>query len=473
MNQDAAGIPEFAILGHPNEGKSSLVSTLSEDDSVRISPYPGETTECRIFPVIIDGRETIRFTDTPGFQTPRRTLAWFEAYQGPRDQIIRQFIREHLNDPACKDETRLLTPVLRGAGIIYVADGSRPMRKSDVAEMKILALTGRPRMAVINNKTNDNRFIPDWEKAFAEHFQVVIHFNAHRASYRERILLLRRLGTLHEDFSEPVAFVIDAFKKEWHRRNVLTSETILDLLETCMNHTVSQTIQGNSGRGSAKELLRASWHRDVNRFEQQAHQKIRKLFKHNIFNILLPERSILEKDLFDSSTWRILGLSRTQLAATAATVGGTAAMVLDLATAGHSLGLFALIGGAAGAGAALLGTRKIAKTRVLGQHLGGFNVTVGPCRDIRFMFILLDRALLFYSHIINWAHGKRAVSDSGPIDTHNIDLTSHWPQKTRNVFARFFSSLNDKNPEVRDRVRRQTGEALLKILDDIPDKNKI
>ena len=75
-------IPEIAIIGHPNEGKSSVLSTLAEDDSVRVSPIPGETTECRSFPVIIDGRERLRFTDTPGFQNPRRLLAELETMAG-------------------------------------------------------------------------------------------------------------------------------------------------------------------------------------------------------------------------------------------------------------------------------------------------------------------------------------------------------------------------------------------------------
>lgn len=66
--------PAFAIVGHPNEGKSSVVSTLAENDQVRISPTPGETLECQTFPVIIDDREIIRFIDTPGFQNPRRVL---------------------------------------------------------------------------------------------------------------------------------------------------------------------------------------------------------------------------------------------------------------------------------------------------------------------------------------------------------------------------------------------------------------
>lgn len=70
-------IPEFAVLGHPNEGKSSVVSTLTEDDGIGVSRVPGETTVSRAYTVKIDNREIIRFVDTPGFQMPRQTLAWF------------------------------------------------------------------------------------------------------------------------------------------------------------------------------------------------------------------------------------------------------------------------------------------------------------------------------------------------------------------------------------------------------------
>ena len=84
-------IPEFAVVGHPNEGKSSVLSTLAEDDSVRISPMPGETKECQSFPVSIDGREIIRFVDTPGFQNPRKSLQWMQQYQGSDEALIKDF----------------------------------------------------------------------------------------------------------------------------------------------------------------------------------------------------------------------------------------------------------------------------------------------------------------------------------------------------------------------------------------------
>ncbi|MFW5902086.1 MAG: GTPase domain-containing protein, partial [Thermodesulfobacteriota bacterium] len=104
-------VPVFAILGHPNEGKSSVVATLAEDDSVRISPTPGETRKCREYPVVIDGVEVIRFVDTPGFQQPRRTLAWMQAYTGPETERVAGFIAAHRNDPDFEDECELLGPV--------------------------------------------------------------------------------------------------------------------------------------------------------------------------------------------------------------------------------------------------------------------------------------------------------------------------------------------------------------------------
>lgn len=156
--------PEFAILGHPNEGKSSVLSTLAEDDSVRVSATPGETTQCRIFPVVIDGREVLRFTDTPGFQNPGRVLSELKKRTETEENPLKTFREYARTIPELHDDCELLGPVERGAGIIYVVDGSRPVRNVDRAEMEILRLTGKPRMAVINCKENDNEHLLAWKK---------------------------------------------------------------------------------------------------------------------------------------------------------------------------------------------------------------------------------------------------------------------------------------------------------------------
>ncbi len=206
-------VPEFAIIGHPNEGKSSVLSTLAEDDSVRISPFPGETVVCQSFPVRIDGREVIRFIDTPGFQNPRDTLEWLKTYDGPPGKMLAAFRAAHANDPGFHDDCELLGPVDAGAGVIFVVDGSRPVRQVDLAEMEILRLTGAPRMAVINSKEDDAAYINQWQNEFRKNFNAVRLFNSSRANYRQRIELLESLKSIDQELEPVLRRVVQAFEE--------------------------------------------------------------------------------------------------------------------------------------------------------------------------------------------------------------------------------------------------------------------
>ena len=77
-------VPRFAIVGHPNKGKSSIVATLAEDDAVAISPHPGTTTRARAYPMRLDGEVLYELIDTPGFQRARETLTWLERTTAAR-----------------------------------------------------------------------------------------------------------------------------------------------------------------------------------------------------------------------------------------------------------------------------------------------------------------------------------------------------------------------------------------------------
>ena len=72
-------VPRLAVVGHPNKGKSSLVATLAQDDSVAIGPHPGTTLVAREYPLRVDGVHLYSLIDAPGFQRARQVLAWLEA----------------------------------------------------------------------------------------------------------------------------------------------------------------------------------------------------------------------------------------------------------------------------------------------------------------------------------------------------------------------------------------------------------
>ena len=197
---NASEIPTFAVVGHPNEGKSSVVATLTEDDSLRITDFPGETTVCSDYSVRVDDEILIRFLDTPGFQYPQKTLEWMQQHSAQKQHPAHAFVEAFREDPEHHHDVELLIPLAAGAGIIYVVDGSRPMRKNDVCEMEILRMTGNPRMALINPKEGDDSFLQTWKENCAKSFNLTRIFNAHQASFVERMALLESLKRMHQDW---------------------------------------------------------------------------------------------------------------------------------------------------------------------------------------------------------------------------------------------------------------------------------
>ncbi len=440
-------IPTFAIIGHPNEGKSSVVSTLAEDDTVRIGPMPGETVVCQLFPVVIDGTKIITFVDTPGFQNPRETLAWMNAYKGPDDLLVQTFIDEHKDNPDFRDECELLTPVAKGAGIIYVVDGSRPVRSADKIEMEILRITSRPRMSIINCKSDDTAWLEQWKTDFRKHFNAIRVFNAHKATWTERIDLLESLKGVDQDWQPALNRVIEAFKSDWKHRNLLTAGMAVDMLEQILCFTLTGTIDEKKNQKELTQNLEDKFRKEVEGIEKKTHQNIKKLYRHNIFNCELPRNSILHENLFSEKTWQFLGLTPRETAMAAGMAGGAVGVVLDVAAAGLTFGVFSTIGGVVGAGYALLRGRRMAEIKFKGLRLGRDELRVGPMLHLNLMYILLDRLMIFHGSVIDWAHARREVSEDFVKElSENLrqGVTVNWDDESRKVCRRFFDNLSGK-----------------------------
>jgi hypothetical protein len=441
-SMDTTHIPEFAVLGHPNEGKSSVVSTLTEDDQIRVSQVPGETRVSRTYTVTIDGEKIVRFVDTPGFQVPRQTLAWFRDYSGDSEKILDQFIEAFKGDPFFADECELLAPVARGAGIIYVVNGSRPVRDDDIAEMEILRLTGRPRMAIINSKTREKDYTREWKQEFRKYFNSIRVFNSNTANFKERIRMLESLKSIDQEWEDSLSNVILAFKNEWQKRNQLASAHITHALEKSLGFSVSEKLKASSGQGRVREQLNQSYQKGVKRIEKKMFGQIKALFKHNLYEYPLSDYSVLQHDLFSKQTWELLGLTQKQLAAAGAVVGGTMGVVIDTAAAGLTFGVFTALGGILGAGSALMGGKKLASKTKYGIKFGGDRLQVGPNENLQFLYILIDRALIYYAHIIHRAHGRRDM-DHGQDDKNTnkkMGITTGFSKDQRNICARFFKA---------------------------------
>ena len=78
------------------------------------------------------------------------------------------------------------------------------------------------------------------------------------------------------------------------------------------------------------------------------------------------------------------------------------------------------------------------------MRMGGEQLQVGPAANIQLLYILLDRALLYYGHVINWAHGRRdyeRLREAAAPTTGRGGFSSRWPAERRRVCEQFFRAV--------------------------------
>ncbi len=444
-------VPTFAIIGHPNEGKSSVVATLAEDDGVRISPVPGETTQLERFDLKVGKERIMEFVDTPGFQNPSRTLAWFRA-NAEADDLVANYIQEHQKLTEHRHDCELMRPVADGAGILYVVDGSRPITSADQAEMEILRLTGKPRMAIINSKDDDTQFIDAWKAAFRKSFNAIRIFNACGASFVDRIDLLDALKSVDQDWSPGLEHAVSALRKDWKRREERVFEVIVDLLEQALNFNKSKLVSRESDLEMAKPDLEANYRKGLEAIESRAWAEIRRQYRHKQLSISLPDTSILNEDLFSDKTWQAFGLTGKQLTLAASAAGAGLGVGLDVAAGGIAFGIFTAAGAAVGAGAAILKGKDLAKLKVRHIPVGGFKMQIGPNKNPQFPFILLDRAILYAQHASNWAHARQNREISISDTSLKEGSSSSWTARQRGFCMTVFEAIRKRRFEKLDKL---------------------
>ncbi len=463
----------FAITGHPNEGKSSVVSTLAEDDSVRISPFPGETKKKQIFPFRVDGTEILRFIDTPGFQRPGRVLEWLRIREGKSGDPVSEFLNEFRNSENFADEIEIFESIAASSGIIYVADCSKPLRSQDRFEMEILRLTGRPRMAILNSKDEFADFVKDWKNEFMRNFNSVRVFNAHKALWIERLELLEALRLMDQSWSVGLGSALRICRDEKNRRISETAVIILDMLDSCISYRLENAVADQSMVENEKKRLSDAYRKKVSEIEKQAHSLIRSLFRHRVFDVLLSDDPEIEsEDLFSKSAWKVLGLSHGQLAAAGGAAGASVGVFIDIAAHGTTMGAFTAIGAVAGVAGAWLKGEDMVTSRAVGKRLGKYIVKAGPCKNPQLMYVLADRALIYFYHIIARPHGLRdnaKVSVSGSHYTGYSFLSRSWDNSKKKIAADFFSSSGSGRIEKKAEKASEMEKILKEILSGISE----
>ena len=400
--------PTLCVVGHPNRGKSSVVATLTENDSVQISPESGTTRSADTFEFALNGKPLLRLIDTPGFQRARQVLDWLQRDSispAERPERVRAFLNAPGHAERFADEVALLTPIVDGAGILYVVDGSQPPSPMDEAEMEILRWTGQPRLAIIN-PMETGADVLTWQRTLGQFFQWVRVFNPLSATMPARQALLRAIGELTPGWSVPTRRLIEGLALRDRQRLTDTADALAAYwAEQLLEHQPVK-FPGALGRQRAEAGLRETLEaREVEFFQALGHE-----WGHHQSELRRETAWELGDDaLMNTETWYLWGLKQRDLLWVSGSAGAAAGLVVDAGLGGASLLTGAISGGVLGSVGGWLASRELDGKRLKGLPLTRQKQVMGPVRHPNFPLVVMARALTFTRQLWLRPHAQRSA----------------------------------------------------------------
>ncbi len=406
------------MVGHPNKGKSSIVATMVQNDAIRIAPDSGTTTRATPYPMTIDGEVLYTLIDTPGFQRPRQALAWMRSHEttaADHSRVVRQFVEEHRSGDRFADECALLEPILDGAGILYVVDGSVPFGAEYEPEMEILRWTGRPRMALINS-IGDDRHVDVWIEALGQYFSIVRRFNAVTAEFEKRVELLgafRHLETEWGPSLDRAAAHLRGVRAASRSRSV---KAIAEMMGRMLTFSVSVRIGRDERPADHRTALEDRYRDELRAIEKRCRRDVERAYDHRRLERRERDLDLVEEDLFSERTWNRLGLSTSELITMGLVSGGL------IGTAVNPL-QGTVLGAAVGGAAAWWSAGQFARVRIGRLTMGGRELVCGPSTNPSFPFVVLNRACLHHDRVAGRTHANQDALDLEDVAPPEIDAT--------------------------------------------------
>ncbi|NPA61415.1 MAG: GTPase/DUF3482 domain-containing protein [Epsilonproteobacteria bacterium] len=467
--QHSSSYPKFAVVGHPNKGKSSIVSTLALDNTVQVGNTPGTTQVKRSFPLRVDNRVVYELFDTPGFQRARRVLAWLQEHEpssaDKRVDVVREFVALHRDDKRFRDEIELLEPIIDGAGIIYVVDASKPYGAEYEIEMEILRWTSQPSMAILNLIGRDD-YRDEWSRALGQYFRLVRTFNPLKASFTEHMQLLESMAQLKEDWTYPIKDAISILERLYNQRVEESIDIIVSTMFDILSYVERKRLIGESA--SPKEIgeIKRRYREKIIKKEKSAERQIEQIWNHKGVEKISNMLDLDSIALFSKESASIFGLKQREVIMTGAGAGAVGGVGIDLALGGSSLFVGSLIGGLIGGVGAIVGFDNLYRVKVLGQKVGKRELTVGPMQNINFPYILLSRVLYYASEISKRSHASREA-----IELKNLEsfASSIFDSKTRDKLEEVHSLLREEKDiptELRDEYRETVRLIYIRLIED-------
>jgi len=401
-----------ATIGPTNEGKTSILRTLTGDPNFgMVNAFSGTTVRAEIQKVFYRGiAEILQLVDSPGFQTSGEILEALtedpevEANGGAFgiDDVLRVIPKK---DDDYRHDLRAWNEVARCDIVILVANVVEDPNQSLIRNtLNILKNVAKPVVVAYNNVRSDDGadetasdgapfgdYRADWNAILEKNgFHLIQTYDAHRRSFEDEIALFEKIAVLVRDpLQRRVLQLETEDRRAREARRIENSRAIV--AELLLDVAAYREIETNVARENWRarlERLEETLRQNVVRREHEAHLALLETWG---FRLGVLERETLVVDDVANETDQVFGAEARRHfklgGGVGAAVGAAVGAVVDVGTAGLSLGggaaLGAFVGGVLGGGGAAFYNRR--------YDAKGKKLTVRPDKDVA--VVLTSRAV--------------------------------------------------------------------------------
>lgn len=350
---------KIAVIGDPNKGKTSFVSNMAYDDSLKISSKSGETTKKSKHPLIINNEIIYELYDTPGFDNDEEIIDYITLKGSSLDirSLLREFIHEKRSDNDFSKDIEILEVLVECDIIVYVADSSLEYSDSLTSGLEIMKRLNLPSFLVFNNKSKSNKSIKGWKTIEEKYFLSSLEYNVLESSFNNKLELFNSF--LKEIVDNKIAIklkeAIQTLEKDFDNRLKYSFDELVLSSGKIRDYSLEYNVKVLDKY--AKELLhkkkKDDFFKNIKEIEDNFFLSIDRRWGFNSIDKNIEEfkKLSLEEDSYS----KIFGISKRKLVLLGIVGGGGVGVAVDAFLPIFGLGtLVGMIGGAAVSTASVL-----------------------------------------------------------------------------------------------------------------------
>ena len=283
---------KIVIVGRPNDGKSSMFANFLGDDSVAVSPIPGETKQMCAREINL-GEVSVEVVDTPGLQHPETVFFKFKEYAESGRNPAAAFVEE-FRDPRFSHDAEIMK-ALGGADIcMLVANADNFFAHTQKCLLDTFSLLGSNTVVLGLINRSDAEFIGEWKSEFQSRGIESFEFDAFKTKFKDCAMLFERICAssalrARSDLGGVLRSLKENRASLWESNILAASGEILNSLKDLMEMRSEAKMSEFSLLPEERERLFADFSKSVSRFAASFRGEILRRFKYSGLRLKVPE----------------------------------------------------------------------------------------------------------------------------------------------------------------------------------------